>query len=370
MEPRFNLPPIDFIEVDAEELEFIGVSKFEELQNVSLSEADPRRKFIQSIAYVMAMISNNIDFTGKQSLLAYSTDNYLEHLGAKKNVTRLPPVAAKTIIRFDVAAPEAFIIPAGLRMSVNDLMFASEKDVSVTPDQMTVDIDFLCETPGTEGNGFLPGQISNIVDSDLVPWVSKAVNITKTEGGIDWETDDAFAERIRTSNERYSTAGPELAYVYYAKSANQKIIDVQVISPSPGVIEIFPLLEGGELPTDEIMAQVLALCSDKTVRPLTDFVKVSKPIVKSYDLEATYFLPKSSLVESEKEIVEAAFNDYVLWQRSKLGRGIDPSELYARLQNAGAKRIQVTPSNYIELERQEVAHAGTTTLTFGGFIDD
>ncbi|WP_260288508.1 baseplate assembly protein [Peribacillus aracenensis] len=370
MSPRFNLPDIDFAEVDPEELENVGISKFEELMKITLTDSDPRRKWIQAVAYIGTILANNIDYTGKQNLLAYASDNYLEHIGAGKNVSRLQPIAAETTVRFEVSAPETFTIPQGVRLSVNDLLFASAEERVVNPTEITADLRFVCETPGTDGNGFLPGQITNIVDPDLVPWVSKAYNTTKSEGGVNWEEDDPFAERIRTSNERYSTTGPEQAYVYFAKTANQKIIDVKVFSPSPGVVEIVPLLVDGEIPSEAILQQVKDICSDKTVRPLTDYVQVSAPGIFNYDMEISYFLPNSSLAESSKKLIESAFNEYLVWQRSKLGRGIDPSELYARLQNAGAKRISVTPSNYVALNINQVAREGLVSLTFGGFTDD
>lgn len=367
---RFNLPDIDFLEVDAAEYENMAVAKFEELQKVSLGDADPRRKFIQSVALIATVLANNIDYTGKQNLLTYASDSFLDHYGAKKDVFRLKPIASKTTLRFEVNNPSLFEIPAGTRVSINDLTFATLTTQQVEVGLAYIDILAECETPGVIGNGFLPGQITSLVDP--LPWVSKVSNITISAGGSDWETDDAFAERIRNANESFSTTGPELAYEYYAKSANQRIQDVKVLSPAPCEVKIVILMENGELPTEEELKEVLKLCSARDVRPLTDRVSVSAAEPYIYNMDIVYYLPQSSIDRQEylKADVNQALQNYVLWQKLKLGRGIDPSELYARLRTAGAKRISVEPNQYVELAGHQVAKEGIINLTFGGFVND
>ncbi len=370
---RFNLPDIDFVEVDTEEIESIAVGKFEELQGVSLSESDPRRKFIQSIAYVAAMLANNIDYTGKQNLLAYATDNYLDHLGIRKNVPRLEPEAAETIIRFEVNAPETFVIPAGTRLSVNEINFALTEDTTVSPGTSTVDIKATCEEVGTIGNGYLPGQITNIVDPDYLPWVSKAYNITKSEGGYDWEDDESYAERIRQSNSQYSSAGPEDAYVFHTKSANPLIEDVQVDSPSPGVVLIIPLLKNGQLADEEITKQIYEKLNTRTIRPITDKVVVQNPDIVNYEIDLTYYIPKEkeTLLTSIKDSVNKAVEEYQVWQKGKLGRGIDPSELVSRVKATGAVRVFAdSPVSYQVLSKTQVAIANKVTINYGGIVDD
>lgn len=368
---RFNLPDIDFLEVDPEELESLAVSKFEELQGVSLSDADPRRKFIQSIVFVASIMANNIDFTAKQNLLAYAVDDYLDHLAVKKDVFRLEPIAAETIIRFEVESPDEFIIPAGTRLSVNDLFFATTEDKTISPNETFADIPAACEVEGSMGNGFLPGQISSLVDP--LPWVSKAYNLTKTEGGVDWEDDEAFAERTRQSNSKYSTAGPEDAYYYHAMSASSSITDVSVSSPSEGTILIIPLLQNGDIPDQTILDQVYEKTNDKRVRPLTDYVLVQKPEEVFYEINLTYYVPadKANVLSSIQTAVNQAVENYQLWQRSKLGRGIDSSELNSLIKEAGGSRITIdSPTSYVPLEKKQVAKASKVTVSFGGILND
>lgn len=371
---RFNLPDIDFVDDTPEELETLAVSKFESLMGgtITLDEADPRRKFIQAIAYVATIIQNNIDFTGKQSLLSYAVDYYLDHIGntQKIPVPRLAADYAMTTVHFEMNALTEFLIEAGTQMSVNGLYFATKEDVLVAQGTTELDIEFTCETAGEVGNGLLPGQITELVEPDKFPWVNKAYNITTSSGGAEIEADDAYAERIRIAPEGYSCAGPSGAYEYYAKTASQRIIDVKARQITPGVVGIYPLMEGGTLSTPEEKNAILEVCNEKHVRPLTDKVQVLDPETVFYDLSVTYYIADKSQEDAIQQNVDAARADYINWQKTKLGRGIDPSELYARLQKAGAKRIIVTPNDYIKLEEYQVAKEGTISLSYRGIIYD
>jgi len=370
---RFNLPDIDFIEVDAEELENIAVNLFQDATGTVLDETDPRRKFIQSIGYLATMLGNNIDYTGKMNLLAYAVDNYLDHLGVKKNTARLEPQAAETVVRFEINPMQEFTIPSGVRMSVGELEFASTADFLVPTNLTYIDIPMTCTTLGTSGNGYLPGQITNIVDNDNLPWVTKAYNITKSEGGLDWEEDDAYAERIRQSNSQYSTAGPEDAYIYHTKSVSSEIVDVTVDSSAPGRITIIPLMENGELPDSEMISAISEKLNSRTIRPLTDYISVELPEQVEYDIEFSYFIPRSqaSIETVIQNQVNQAVSDYILWQKSKLGRGIDASELIARIKDAGGIRVTASsPSQYVVLSKTQVAVSKAIQANYGGLIDD
>lgn len=368
---RFNLPDIDFVDVTPEEIEEIAVQKFESLlPGVTLSEADPRRKMIQAFVYAASMIANNIDYTGKQNRLAFAEDEYLDHIGEEQNILRLEPKPAETTLRFDVTNLVDYVIPANTEVTNGLLIFVTKNDVLATAADEYVLVDAMCAVDGTEGNGILIGELATM--SNPISWVTKVSNITVTSGGYDWEENDAYAERIFLSPEGYSTAGPELAYIYHAKSAHQGIVDISVSSPSAATVAIYPLMDGGELASDDVKAKILEACNRRDIRPLTDLVVVEDPDVVFYDLTITYYLP--GYARSRQSDFDAAIgkavSDYKLWQRSKLGRGIDPGELYSMLLKADAKRVTVEPNLFVSLAKSQVARERDINIEFGGFIDD
>ncbi|MGF9907259.1 baseplate assembly protein [Brevibacillus porteri] len=368
---RLNLPDIQFAQKSAEQIEAEVVARFEEKANVTLTKADPRRKFIQSCVYLLSLQRSNIDYSAKQNLLAYAQNNKLDHLGAFVDTPRLQPTFSKTTERFHLSVTQAQTIPAGTRVSAGDgIFFAVEKDVPVPVGKTYVDVEAICTQVGSVGNGYLPGQINQLVDP--IQWIQSVENITESDGGSDVEEDDPYAERIQQAPEKFSVAGPDGAYKYWARSASPLIVDVSVQSPAPVEVEIRPLLKGGEIPGPEILDLVYQACNDRSIRPLTDFVKVLAPEAITYDLSLTYWIrtSDSSVAASIKQKVKQAIQDYKVWQKSKLGRDIDPTELITRIKNAGAKRVAVVSPVYKAVATHQVAVDLNTTVTYGGLEDD
>ena len=75
--------------------------------------------------------------------------------------------------------------------------------------------------------------------------------------------------------------------------------------------------------------------------------------------------------------MNAAIDEYVAWQASRLGRDINPSKLTAILMGTGVlKRVVVTSPTFTRLSDgsnhtvPELAVVGTRTVTNGGVEDD
>ena len=223
-----------------------------------------------------------------------------------------------------------------------------------------------CTVSGEIGNGFLPGQINRIVDP--FPLFQSVMNVTESQGGADLEDTEIYRERIRQSNEGYSTAGPYEAYKYWAKMASPAIIDVEPMSPVPGVVQLWILMKNGESPTQDILDAVLEVCSDRTKRPLTDNVIVSAREEVNYDIEVLYWIDENDAARALEiqNAVHQAVADYELWQKSKLGRDIDPSELNYRIKQVGAKRVQINLPAYTKIESHQVAIAINKNVSYQG----
>jgi phage-related baseplate assembly protein len=367
---RFNLPKIQFADKSPAQIEADIVARYEQLTGKTLAPADPRRIFIKSIVFIIAQQRTMIDYAAKQNLLAYASNEFLDHIGVRTDTDRLQPTYAKTTVRFHLSINQQQTIPAGTRATPgNGIFFAVLQDVPIPGGQSYIDVEAQCTEPGTIGNGYLPGQINQLVDP--IQWVDSVENITESEGGAEREDDDSFAERIRISPERFSVAGPTGAYEYWAKTANQLIQDVFVYSPSPGVVEIRPLLQGGIIPGPEILEQIQSVCSDLTVRPLTDFVQTLAPERVEYDVELSYWIAHTdaNFISSVQQNVNQAVAEYIEWQKAKLGRDIDPSELIARVKNAGASRVAVSLPVYTQLNGYQVATENQVSVSYGGLTN-
>ena len=367
-----TLPDIAFAERDASVIQTSIIQSFEALIGSTLAAGDPRRLFLLTLAAIIIQQRAIIDQSAKMNLLAYATGSFLDHIGLLVGCERIKAAAAMTTLTYTLSAEriQATIIPKGSRVTAGDnIYFATDEDLAIPAGSMTGTVGASCLMTGAVGNGYAIGELTMIVDP--VPFVASVANITVSSGGAEDESDDAYRSRIQEAPESFSCAGSEGAYVYWAKTASALIADVAVISPEPCYVNVYPLLEGGELPSEEIIEAVDAVLNKRTVRPLTDFVTVAPPVVKEYDIALSYYIDTedSTNAASIQAAVDKAIEKYILWQKSKLGRDINPTELYYRIRAAGAKRAEIISPSFMAIKKHEVAIGHVTNIIFGGLED-
>lgn len=371
-----TLTDIDFVNVDATEIQNSIITIFEGIIGSQLYPADPRRLFVLALAQIIIQQQALLNHNKKADLLKYASGAVLDHIGATSDVTRLPAKSAITTLQFDLSIPltSASIIPAGTRVAPSGgegaIMFATNEVLEIAVGEVSGIVTASCMTPGITGNGFLPGQLNTLIDP--LPFVQNVINLTESTGGAEEESDDAFRLRIHSAPESFSVAGPEGAYRYWAMTASSSIIDVAVTSPALREVVVVPLLRGGELPTQDVLEAVEAALNDRTIRPLTDLVTVQSPETVDYDITLTYYISRDRATEATniQAAVSAAVDAYRLWQKSKLGRDINPSELTWRVMSAGALRLEVTSPTFVEVGALQVAQDVTMDVVYGGLADD
>lgn len=367
------LPDVKFLDTDAQAVIDSIIGGYESITGRTLAEGDPVRLFLLSLAYVIINQRTQFDAAGKSTLLYYARGAFLDHLGALRGVERLAAQPARTTLRFTLSALQAspIGIPAGTRATHDQALYWRTTEPATIPaGELYVDVPAEAMTAGEVGNGLAPGAINGLVDP--IPFVVSVENTTTTEGGADEEEDDAYRLRIYEAPAAFSVAGPAEAYVFWALSANPSIANVAAVSPSPAVVEVYPLLEGGVIPGQDVLDQVAATLSDQTVRPLADRVDVLAPDAVSYDIDVTYYIRREDQA-SETEIrarVDAAVGEYIAWQKGKLGRDINPDELVYLVKKAGAKRLEITDPAFAALAANEVAQEGTVSVVYGGVEDE
>lgn len=366
-----TLSEIVFAEKDPDTISLEILKLYEQFSDRTLSRSDPVRLFLNAITLIIIQQRNLIDWAAKQNLLAYASGNYLEHIGALLGVSRLAPTNSSCRVKFSVETPFSNdkVIPAGFRVSAGQDIFALTDDCILLAGETEAIGTVRAEIAGSSMNGILPGELNKLVD--ILPFAAKCENLTVTSGGSDAETDEALRERIQIAPESFSCAGPKHAYDFYARSANTDIADVAVIGPpviEPGHVDVYVLMAGGELPTEEVLAQVLNVCSRDDVRPDTDYVSAKTPEVIEYDLKVRFWVDesKSSSALLLAGQVEASALEWVKWQKRALGRDINPSELVHRMLGAGAKRCEVISPEFRVLEDWQVGIAGEIEIEYCG----
>lgn len=373
----YDLPDIQYVPIDPEATKNNTITVYEAISGRTLFPGDPIRLFLLSQTEIIIQQQIKLNDVAKSTLLRYARGAILDHMAAFVETPRLAAAAAVTTVRFSISAPrlEAILIPPGVRVTPgNNLFFATSAVAEIPIGSLYVDVRCVCLTAGTTGNGYLPGQINTLVDPQ--PYVSSVSNLTESSGGTNVEADDPYRERINTAPERFSVAGPAGAYEYWARTAHPGIMDVRVDSPAPTQVSVVVLMTGGELPTQDILDAVDAVVNDRTIRPLTDKVTVSAPTVVNYTVGLEYWIDTRNAADavSIQAAVQRAVQDYVMWQKTKIGRSINPSELVRRVMNSGARRVTVSDPAYTVLDEDEIAIIDDPTteivLTYGGLEDD
>lgn len=376
-----SLPDISFIDnKDIDQVRQEMVADYESFiseatgKTVTLERSSVHRMELYAAAAQIYQAMQYIDRQGKQSILKYSYSDFLDNLAIFKGVTRNPATPATTTLRFTLSAERdtATGIPQGTRVSTaGAIYFATDVYAEIPAGSTTVDVPATCTVAGTDGNGFAAGELATIVDP--IPYVASVTNTTATEGGAEIESDDDLAERVFLAPGAYSTAGPEDGYLYHAKAYSAAIGDVVATSnQAAGTVDIVFIMADGSTPGEEMIEGLEGYLQGKTIRPMTDLVRVAAPQEVTYTINLTYYINRSDSAKAVtiQAAVAQAVADYQTWQRA-IGRDINPSQLVRMVMDAGAKRVTVTAPTYTAVDATKVsALQGDAVISYGGLEDD
>lgn len=361
-----SLPAIQFVENDPAAIEARMIANFEAITGKKLYPGAPERLLLEGAAMEFALIRNEFDHGAKQNLVTYADDAHLDHVSAFVATTRLDAACAACTVEF-TAEPEhsGMVIPKGTQVTPDGkLMFATVEDAGLVAGNATVTVKAVCETAGIVANGFAAGQINKLVKP--VPGIVSVRNTTTSMGGAEVESNDHLRDRALDAPRGFSTAGPVGAYGWWAKSAHQEVAHAVSVSPVPCEIEVYVLMEQGRLPEIDELAQVAAVLAPDEVRPQGDRVQVFAPTQAEYALELTWVAPSVPQQAQLAKAVEHIVAEYVQWQRLRLGRDINPSELIHRLRGAGVQNVHVASPVYTAVASTQVAVCTDVTISFGG----
>ncbi len=373
--------PLKFISDSVEDVCAQVTELYTTITKRTLAPSDPIQLFLNTIVYVLVMQRVGINHAGKMNLLRYAKGVYLDEIGYGL-AQRLPACGAFCTIKVTLSSqfPDTKIIPKGIRVSTDDnVIFALMEPVVIPSGGIAGTAKAMCIQLGKIGNGYIPGEIHQVVD--FLPYISSMENIDISNGGTDVEDDESYRNRIRLAPESFSVAGPAGAYAFWAKKVYSQIADVCVVSPIPGTVNIFAILEGGILPNSQILKEIENACNDRRIRPLTDKVNVCSPDIVKYDVDITYYIDRSAS-EVVKTNISQAIKTWILWTKSKIGRDINTTEVITRCREAGARRVEIKNPHYTKISSGQydistkkilpvqIAVADKINVVFGGVEDD
>lgn len=374
-----TLPEPNFVDRDADAITRDLVRLYEELTGLTLYPAQAERLLVNVIAYRDKLMREAIQDAAKLNLVRYSRAPILDYLGENIGVPRLSAAPALCTLRFtfsaaplvNTAIAAGTVVAAGGGGAATTLIFATTNAATVPAGSLTYDVPATCQVVGAKGNGFVAGQV-NKLQSPLTATpgllVESVANTNTTSAGADAENDDRLKQRIVLAPEQFSNAGSIEAYKFFSLGANADIIDVEVISPVPGEVAIYPLMRSG-LPSAAVLGQVLAACNGERVRPLCDTVTSNMPVTRPFALTVQLTLYSGADVAIAQDLATKAANAYLARVASKLGVDVVPSQIESAMDVYGVYRVAVvSPAAPLVLEKNEWPQCTAVTITVVGEV--
>ena len=367
-----QLPEPNFIERNPDTITNEWIKLYEEKSGKTLQPAQIERLMIDVAAYRETVLRIDIQETAKQNLLSYANLDNLEHIGEPLGVTKLLAKASITTIRFSIDETVDFdiTIPKGTEIETKDgvFIFQTDEEVFLPSGSLFVDVKASCETKGATSNNYAIGSINNLLTP--LSFVTDVANISISSGGVDDEDADSLRERIRQAPEKFSNAGSRGAYRYHTLSAHQSITDVAIKSPTPGVVNIYPLTASGN-PSKEILDLVQNYLSDDKIRPLTDFVQVLSPEKIDFQIIATLYLFKDADKDSVIATIEKKLSEYKTTLSAKLGKSVVQTQIIAILNSVyGVFKVELKTPNDIEISESQWANLTNWNISIGGYANE
>ena len=329
------------------------VAWFQEASGRTLYPMQVEMLLIETLAYAMSVMGEEVQRTVEEELVAFASDDGLDRLGPNRSTPRLPPSRARTTMRFEIAAarPSSVVIPAGTRVSAGgQATFQTLQDGVVPIGATWCDLTAEAVEAGLLGNGFQLGSIAAMLDP--IAGVT-ATNVTISDGGSNFEARELYRLRLANAFERISTGGSFAWYRETAMGVSSALIDVGVVRPQPCVINLYPLTLDGAAGVD-LRNQVAATFDTEEALDIRfgDDVSVIAPSAVDANPVLTVRCAANAATIQAQAI--DAGNAILLKWRQQLASTIAPSEIETAVKAiAGVIDVSIAGGGFQKLTRSQ-----------------
>jgi len=182
------------------------------------------------------------------------------------------------------------------------------------------------------------------------------------------ETDEAFLQRSIESMDAHNTAGASGSYIFYAKSVDSRVNQVQPYRSGDGEVTI--VWNGGSLSVEEALT-INGLISQKLnepdIRPLceTQIVKMATKII--VDVVATITIKDVALESEVRSLISSKFDEY--FSLVKIGENVSLSKIISLLHVDGVSKVSC-PMTDIEINSESISLLGALNVTIEDSTDE
>lgn len=359
----------DFFERDPSVLKAQFKAKFEAVSGRTLYPAQTEMFLIEVAAYALSLLNEAAQNGVLQNTVVFAEGRHLEDRAANVSTFKLLAQPSVTTLEFRLSAVRLIdtVIPRGTRVGAGNVVtFATDADLVIPSGMLAASVSATAETAGATWNGLSIGAVTDILDP--VAFVTSAANTSVVSGGTDIEDPERF--RLRAANALFTIAkaGPKNGYREHVKAVNPEIVDVEVIRPEPGSIDIYPLMKTG-LPSAELKVDILDYLDPETLRPMGDHVTIRDPEPVRFDMVLTVRVREAAAGQQDL-FEETATLAFYPWTQ-ELGAKIAPSVITTAVK-ALPRVVDAALAGFAftDLERHQFAELGTVTVNIVVVGDD
>ena len=333
------------------------------------SDADPIMKVFKALAAMDCLREQRFNDSARRVLLAFAKGDDLDNI--RPDVPRLDGANATCTV--EIEADSSGTVPSGFQLAYPaGNVYGKTTEEAVFSGPGTLEVAAEITTPaGIAGNGIENKLTEQVISNPIVVSVTQ---ITAGTGGADKESDERYVQRLLLAPS--SNMGGRRSYAFYTMSADVRIKDYKVKSPTPAHIEIVLLSDEGDGSADSAMIGRVedAFSEEAAVTPQSDDVTVMSAEIIPYSLNITVYL----YPEVEQLVVNQALANAkaAVAKLHKCGYDINESILKANIHVEGISKIVIengdgTVWEDIECTEYQAAYCEESGIdvSFGGFLE-
>ncbi|MDD3770476.1 MAG: baseplate J/gp47 family protein [Sulfuricurvum sp.] len=324
--------------------------------NYIANESDDVMPVLESFAYRELMLRNFFNAQIAGSFWQTATGENLDFIANFFGVERLAGAKPSAQVRFTISAPLTYeyVIDQGSEILNSDgSVSILVSDVTIPPGSTYAD--------GTAELQVYSAASDAVAVSPLVPrpYLSSVQQLDGYSGGSDVESDASVRKRIDLAFDAQTTAGSIGGYTVHTLSADARVDDVKVKSPSPGIVDVVLYSHGG---VDQTMIdRVSASLNADTVRPLTDTVNVVAASVMTYSIEAYIAIDAGADIQGTLFAAKARLDERLA--ETKIGKSVTIGSIIAALSVDGVDDVTVvSPTSAIAVSDYQIAIASSVEV--------
>lgn len=309
--------------------------------------------------YCLGVLFNAMNVASQQRFIDTADGEFLDAIARTYGIESRPSGNYATcLVRLDMdevttvySASTVEVADAAGHVFVNENSFSYGDRFSVL---------FRAVEQGSDYNGIPSGQLNVLVEPPS--GINGAYSTSETGGGVDadaYKDDSLFREWLKNEIASYAGAGTAIAYRGRAMNVDSRILDAFVVEQGmdgyeKGKVQVYVLTDETVSYPQEVVERVQKSLTDRSFRPIGDFVIVRPSESQERDISGTccvtYPLRFAAVAHARTSRI---IREYRAYLRQKINRPFVYAEVVQRLKETDSDGIYAIEAVFTGLDNDE-----------------